>query len=516
MKKIEYCADAIAVYQGKLVLVERLSEPKGYALPGGRREQGEAPRACAEREFSEETGMSLKVEGELGTYDALDRDPRGRKISTVVFGRASGSMRDEPGKTRVFLMDPKDVDAHKERFAFDHYQIIKDWQKGSSLNDTASIVANGMDSFSKRIEKKKELYLKLLDLASKDNSEDRVFRIRSKALFNQVINSFGAMLDNKKAGADLSLIYEAGVHKKSGALIICNKGATLYSLSPRTRTPHITRHIGFCIYMPGLGIEFVNVGLVGDVYNGKAVLRTESACTPSFIYGSQRCNCAHQWESIRELAAHFNKVNAPMMKSGQEFELWVQKQFEHKGTKHIAKNKGPGFILMHLDTQNGMGSGYSKNEFAFDLYSRASMRHRGEYSSEQVTQTTMWGGFGAIGINPDPRQEHDHAGYKITPIVLDYLAVTRDIASLTNNPFKMRQLTGNGYRLTRIMTVGEVNLAGAQEAEQRGTEFDHHDITGECISFEEEFARLSSEIEKIFAADGQVVLRKPVKNLAEV
>lgn len=523
-EKTEYCADAIALYKGKFVLVERLSYPTGYAIPGGRREQGESPENCAVREFEEETGLSLKISGKLGVYDAPDRDPRGRKISTVLYGKAKGSMRDEPGKTRVFLMAPEELENNRAKFAFDHYQILQDYLRhlyklSSNMNsgmvrETARIVEAGMDCFSKRIEEKKKLYTKLLELASKDKSKDNVFRVTEKPLFNQVINTFGAALDNEKANADLSLIYEAGVHKKSGALIISNKGATLYSLSPRTRTPCITRHIGFCIYMPGLGIEFVNVGLVGDVYTGKSVLRTESACTPSFVFGSQRCNCAHQWDSIRELAAHFNKITPPKLESGREFELWVQKQFEHKGTKHFAKNKGHGFILMHLDTQNGMGSGYTKNEFAFDLFTRASMRHRGEYSSEQITQTTMWGGFGAIGITPDPRREHECAGYKITPIVLDYLDVSKEIVSLTNNPLKMKQLTDHGYRLTRIKSVGEVNLAGAQEAEQRGTEFHHHDINGECISFQEEFDRLRQEIEQALTEKSKAAPKKP--ELAEV
>lgn len=131
--KFEYCADAIALYQGKLVLVERLKEPKGYALPGGRRDlingKLESVLRCAIREFQEETGLTLIIEGELGTYDTPGRDPRGPKISTVVYGKAYGEMRDEPNKTRVFLIDPDHVDQHKEKFAFDHYQIIKDWQK---------------------------------------------------------------------------------------------------------------------------------------------------------------------------------------------------------------------------------------------------------------------------------------------------------------------------------------------------------------------------------------------------
>ncbi len=377
--------------------------------------------------------------------------------------------------------------------------------KNKMVNKTiknGKTLAKGMDNFAKRIEKKKKLYMKLLQLAEKDNPEEKVWRIEEPKLFRQVIRQFGTMLDGKNAQADLSQIYEAAIHRETGALIICNKGATLYSISPNTKTPYITRHIGFCLYIPGLGIEFVNVGLVGDVYDGKVVLRSESACTPSFIFGSQRCNCAHQWDSIRELAAHFNPVEAPKIDDGSLFEKWVQQQVLLKNHQHLAQDKGPGFILMHVDTQNGMGSGYTNKEFAFDLFSRASIRHRGEYSSEQITQATMWGGFEAIGIRPDPRREGNNVGYKVTFLVLDYLGTSKDIIFLTNNPLKMKQMRTNGYKLTRVKTIGAVNPAGAQEAEQRGTEFEHFDITGKCISFEEELDRLKSEIGPLVGVGG--------------
>jgi len=132
--EVEYCADVIALFNNKLVLVNRLSYPKGYALPGGGRDvldsdELESVEACAIREFNEETGLKLKIEGVLGVYDSPNRDPRGPKISTTVYGKAEGVMRDEPGKTRVFLMDLKEVDLNKDKFCFDHYRMIKDWLK---------------------------------------------------------------------------------------------------------------------------------------------------------------------------------------------------------------------------------------------------------------------------------------------------------------------------------------------------------------------------------------------------
>ncbi|MBX9690808.1 MAG: hypothetical protein K2Z81_00380, partial [Cyanobacteria bacterium] len=244
----------------------------------------------------------------------------------------------------------------------------------------------------------KELYAEVLRYATAERNGHRFVKLADKQLFNAVLENFGIVLPNEKAKHDLSTLYDVGLHLDTGALIITNKGATLFCHSPRTQTQFIARHIGCCVYLPGLGVEVANVGLVGEVYNGPVVLRSESACTPSFLFGSQRCNCAHQWETIRELAAHYNPANPPNIACGREFEQWVQKQFTTERGKYVATTPGQGIIMIHVDTQNGMGSGYSSEEFSFDLFSRASLRHRGEYSAEQIHQTTMAGGFHAIGI----------------------------------------------------------------------------------------------------------------------
>lgn len=362
----------------------------------------------------------------------------------------------------------------------------------------STTLTQGMDQFSERVTHQKALYRTLHSIAESDPSPDNVFRVTDPDLFQKIISTFGPALTGETAQVELQKLYEIGLHKETGALLISNKGATLYSLSPKTDTPFITRHIGLCVYMPGCGMEFVNVGLIGNVYDGAAVLRSESACTPSFLFGSQRCNCAHQWHSANELAAHFHPVTPPHAKNGATFETWVQQQVHYHKGKHIHYSKtGPGFILMHIDTQNGMGSGYTPNEFAYDLYTRASLRHRGEYSAEQIAHTTMAGGFEAIGIPPDPRKEHNEIGYQITYVVLDYLELTKELIFLSNNTYKIHQLESHGYNVTRVKTVGEVNLAGAQEAEQRGTEFHHLDINGKSVRFDDELHRLVSEINHI-------------------
>lgn len=120
-------ADVIALYRGKLVLIERLHEPYGLALPGGHVDPGETPRGAAIREFTEETGLTLHGAKFLTKRKGKRRDPRYTMSTTRVYvGQATGKTRNEKGFTEVVLMDPKEVRAlPKPRFAFDHASILK-------------------------------------------------------------------------------------------------------------------------------------------------------------------------------------------------------------------------------------------------------------------------------------------------------------------------------------------------------------------------------------------------------
>lgn len=365
------------------------------------------------------------------------------------------------------------------------------------MQNALQTLEKGIGRYVSRIEKTKEVYAKVLK-SIPAAFEKKVYELTNRNLFNTVLETFVTGLSQEKATGDLQKIYRVCVHVPTKALIIANMGASLFSLTEKEETSHIVRHIGACVYMPELGMEYANIGLVGNVYDGKIVLRTESACTPSFLFGSQRCNCYYQWKNIRELAASFNPIVAPDMTDGEAFEKWVQQQFVYEKGKHIYQNKSDlGFVMLHIDSQNGMGSGYTEGEFVFDLAERASMRHRGEYTSEQTYNTTMYGGFTTIGINGDPRAELGGVGYKLTPVLMDFLDVSRDVIMLTNNPLKIRQMENFGYAITRVKSIGAVNIAGSTEASQRGSEFNHLDITGQLISFKEDYQAVRREIKKI-------------------
>lgn len=312
--------------------------------------------------------------------------------------------------------------------------------------------------------------------------------------FEKIIENFGPCLPLLKVRVDLKEIFNVFFHKKSQALLVANKGVTFASLSPFTSIPYITRHIACSVYHPRLGLETVNIELIGDVYKENVILRAESACPPSFLFGSQRCNCCYQWASIRELAAHFNAVDLPKGLSGEEFERWVEKQFFYQDGKHISAQGGRGLILMHLDSQAGMGSGFSDGEFVFDLYNRALMRQLAENAVEQTHQLSIKEGYECIGVYPDARKEGHEAGYQIPAIVLDWLGVSRRLIVLSNNKFKLKNLRENHFEVTRVKALGKIDAAGQREAWQRGQDFNHLDMDGEELSFDQELQRLKQEL----------------------
>jgi 8-oxo-dGTP diphosphatase len=111
----------------EILLVRRKHPPyqSSWALPGGFMEMEETLEEAARRELSEETGLEAGELIRFDTYDAPDRDPRGRTITQVfitvwksVMGiPAAGS---DAGELRWFPL------AALPELAFDHGQIIQD------------------------------------------------------------------------------------------------------------------------------------------------------------------------------------------------------------------------------------------------------------------------------------------------------------------------------------------------------------------------------------------------------
>ncbi|MFB6840258.1 NUDIX domain-containing protein [Streptomyces sp. NPDC056361] len=87
-ESIRLTADVVvATEDGRVLLIERGWDPfKGrWALPGGHVDAGETSRQAAARELAEEAGVLVDPATlrQIGTWDAPDRDPRGRYVTVA-------------------------------------------------------------------------------------------------------------------------------------------------------------------------------------------------------------------------------------------------------------------------------------------------------------------------------------------------------------------------------------------------------------------------------------------------
>lgn len=81
---------AVFAYNGSrlnVLLIERGNDPyKGcWAIPGGFMNMDETAEECARRELREETGLSVTNIREIGSFTAVDRDPRRRVLSIAFY-----------------------------------------------------------------------------------------------------------------------------------------------------------------------------------------------------------------------------------------------------------------------------------------------------------------------------------------------------------------------------------------------------------------------------------------------
>jgi ADP-ribose pyrophosphatase YjhB (NUDIX family) len=108
---------------GGIVLIERKNPPYGWALPGGFVEYGESLEEAARREALEETGLTVRLKGQMHTYSDPGRDPRHHTITTVFIGHGDGTLRagDDARKAAIFARNKMPT------LAFDHSEILNDY-----------------------------------------------------------------------------------------------------------------------------------------------------------------------------------------------------------------------------------------------------------------------------------------------------------------------------------------------------------------------------------------------------
>ncbi len=119
--------DIIVEYEDQgLVLIERQKPPHGWALPGGFVEYGESLEAAAVREAKEETGLEVKLLGQLHSYSDPQRDPRHHTITTVFVALGTGTP-EAASDAKSLAIFP--VDKLPQNLAFDHSKILEDYLK---------------------------------------------------------------------------------------------------------------------------------------------------------------------------------------------------------------------------------------------------------------------------------------------------------------------------------------------------------------------------------------------------
>jgi 8-oxo-dGTP diphosphatase len=119
--------------QNFILLIERGNEPfRGkWALPGGFMDMDETLEEACRRELEEETGIRMGSLTQFKTYDAVDRDPRGRTISVVFWGMAdipAGQLAgDDAVNAGWFPVD------QLPELAFDHALIIAEFLERNTI-----------------------------------------------------------------------------------------------------------------------------------------------------------------------------------------------------------------------------------------------------------------------------------------------------------------------------------------------------------------------------------------------
>ena len=134
---MEYCykyprvattVDIALIFNKEILLIKRGNESfkNKWALPGGFMDMDETLLQAAHRELKEETGVEIKKLQQFRTYDAINRDPRHRTISTVFFhmsnDKSTLTLKAGDDASEALWWDINNL----PELAFDHKDIIND------------------------------------------------------------------------------------------------------------------------------------------------------------------------------------------------------------------------------------------------------------------------------------------------------------------------------------------------------------------------------------------------------
>lgn len=114
------------IFKG-IVLIERLNEPHGLAIPGGFVDIGETVENALVREMKEETNLDVRILSLQNIYSDPARDPRFHTATAVYICEAKGKPKAQDDAKEIFVYQPKDIPL--EKLVFDHKKVIEDFLK---------------------------------------------------------------------------------------------------------------------------------------------------------------------------------------------------------------------------------------------------------------------------------------------------------------------------------------------------------------------------------------------------
>ena len=114
------------IFQG-IVLIERLNEPHGIALPGGFVDIGEKVEDALVREMKEETNLDVNILSLQNVYSDPSRDDRFHSVAVVYVCEAKGKPKAMDDAKDIFVYQPKEIPL--EKLVFDHREVVEDFLK---------------------------------------------------------------------------------------------------------------------------------------------------------------------------------------------------------------------------------------------------------------------------------------------------------------------------------------------------------------------------------------------------
>ncbi len=107
-----------------IVLIERMNEPFGWAIPGGFVDYGESIETAAIREAAEEVSLRVELVEQFYVYSDPARDPRQHTLAIAFIATAKGEPVAADDAKNLGVFNQWDLPSN---LCFDHDRIMQDY-----------------------------------------------------------------------------------------------------------------------------------------------------------------------------------------------------------------------------------------------------------------------------------------------------------------------------------------------------------------------------------------------------